>query len=124
MERASGAGGPHATTARDLVLGYIAALNAVDDAMKVAIPPLEQLADVIRLTRSHRLARSVQVGTYFYKVHGAGCRFISGNRCKIVWTSRPTGRRSSTSGGCAVTGRVCRNLLSPRIRICGLQWSC
>ncbi|MFI5675753.1 DUF6896 domain-containing protein [Streptomyces cellulosae] len=67
------------TTARDLVLGYVSALNAVDEAMRGAIPSLERLADVVGLARSHRISRTGQVGTYSYKVHGAGCRFISAN---------------------------------------------
>jgi Domain of unknown function (DUF6896) len=83
MERASGSGGPQATTARDLVLGYVAALSAVDEAVKVAIPSLEHLADVLGLVRSHRLTRSGRIGAYFYKIHGAGCRFISGNGSEI-----------------------------------------
>ncbi|MER5941588.1 hypothetical protein ABT121_30205 [Streptomyces sp. NPDC001928] len=65
--------------ARDLVLGYVRALNAIDEAMRVAIPSLERLADVVGLARSRRISRSDHVGGYFYKVHGAGCRFVSGN---------------------------------------------
>ncbi|WP_432176475.1 DUF6896 domain-containing protein [Streptomyces sp. Tue6028] len=83
MERASGARGPQPTTARDLVLGYLAALHAIDEAMREAIPPLEQLADVTGLIRTHRLARSRRVGPYFYKVHGAGCRFITGDGTEV-----------------------------------------
>ncbi|MFF3057273.1 DUF6896 domain-containing protein [Streptomyces sp. NPDC057909] len=81
--RASAAGGPHAPTARDLVIGYIDALNAVGEAMRVAIPPLEQLADVLGLVRSHRISRNGEIGTYSYRVHGAGFLFTSHNGTEI-----------------------------------------
>ncbi|MFI8951986.1 DUF6896 domain-containing protein [Streptomyces sp. NPDC053750] len=68
---------------RDLVRGYVDALNAVDEAMKAAIPSLERLADVLGLVRSRRISRSGQVGTYAYTVHGAGCRFANGNGTEI-----------------------------------------
>lgn len=83
MGRASAAGGQHAPTARDLVIGYIDALNAVGEAMRVAIPPLEQLADVLGLVRSHRISRNGEIGTHSYRVHGAGCRFTSHNGTEI-----------------------------------------
>ncbi len=41
--------------ARELVLGYVEALKAVDEAMKAAIPSLERLADVLGLVRSRRI---------------------------------------------------------------------
>ncbi|CAL9277462.1 MULTISPECIES: hypothetical protein [Streptomyces] len=64
--------------ARELVLGYVHALNAIDEAMRAAIPSLERLADVLGLVRSRRIiSRNGYVGTYSYKVHGAGCRFVS-----------------------------------------------
>ncbi|MFJ8114328.1 DUF6896 domain-containing protein [Streptomyces sp. NPDC096132] len=63
--------------ARDLVLGYVRALNAIDEAMRAAIPSLERLADVVGLARSCRISRGDHIGTYSYKVHGAGCRFVS-----------------------------------------------
>lgn len=69
--------------ARDLVLGYVRALNAVDEAMRVAIPSLEQLADVLDLARSRRISRSGHIGTYAYTVHGAGCRFVSNNGTEL-----------------------------------------
>ncbi|MFE1029284.1 DUF6896 domain-containing protein [Streptomyces sp. NPDC058818] len=69
--------------ARDLVLGYIRALNAIDEAMRVAIPSLERLADVLGLARSRRISRSGHIGTYSYTVHGAGCRFISENGTEV-----------------------------------------
>ncbi|WP_405425212.1 DUF6896 domain-containing protein [Streptomyces erythrochromogenes] len=60
------------------MLGYVDALNAVDEAVRAAIPSLERLGDVLGLIRSRRIiSRSGQVGTYFYTVHGAGCRFVS-----------------------------------------------
>ncbi|MGW0704191.1 DUF6896 domain-containing protein [Streptomyces sp. NPDC002867] len=71
------------TTARDLVIGYVDALNAAREAMRASIPPLEQLADVLGLVRSHRISRSGEAGTYFYRVHGAGCLFISQNGSEI-----------------------------------------
>lgn len=73
----------HVGAARDLVLGFVQALNAIDEAMRVAIPSLERLADVLGLARSHRISRSGQIGTYSYTVHGAGCRFVSGNGTEV-----------------------------------------
>lgn len=64
---------------RDLVLGYVHALTAIDEAMKVGIPSLERLADVLGLARSRRISRSDHIGAYSYTVHGAGCRFVSDN---------------------------------------------
>ncbi|MER5897416.1 hypothetical protein [Streptomyces sp. NPDC001876] len=70
--------------ARDLVLGYVRALKTIDEAMRVAIPSLERLADFLGLVRSRRtLSRSGHVGTYSYKVHGAGCRFVSDNGIEV-----------------------------------------
>ncbi|MDQ1005734.1 hypothetical protein QFZ82_007929 [Streptomyces sp. V4I23] len=69
--------------ARDLVLGYVRALNAIDEAMKGAIPSLERLADIVGLARSRWISRSDHVGTYSYKVHGAGCRFVSDNGTEV-----------------------------------------
>lgn len=69
--------------ARDLVLGYVRALNAIDEAMRVAIPSLERLADVLGLARSRRISRSGHIDTYSYTVHGAGCRFVSGNGTEV-----------------------------------------
>jgi hypothetical protein len=65
--------------ARDLVLRYVHALNAIEEAMRVAIPSFERLADVVGLVRSRRISRSDHIGAYSYKVHGAGCRFVSDN---------------------------------------------
>lgn len=69
--------------ARDLVLGYVHALNAIDEAMRVAIPSLERLADVLGLARSRRISRSDHIGAYFYTVHGAGCGFVSDNGSEV-----------------------------------------
>ncbi|GGT57852.1 hypothetical protein GCM10010271_71820 [Streptomyces kurssanovii] len=69
--------------ARDLVLGYVDALNAVDEAMRAAIPSLGRLADVLGLVRSRRISRSGQGGIYSYTVHGAGCRFVSDHGTEI-----------------------------------------
>ncbi|WP_437029759.1 DUF6896 domain-containing protein [Streptomyces sp. enrichment culture] len=58
--------------------------NAVDAAMRAAIPSLERLADVLGLVRSHRIvSRSGRVGTYSYSVHGAGCRFVSDDGIEV-----------------------------------------
>ncbi|WP_406364231.1 DUF6896 domain-containing protein [Streptomyces sp. NBC_01579] len=65
------------------MIGYIDALNAVGEAMRVAIPPLEQLADVLGLVRLHRISRNGEIGTYSYRVHGAGCRFTSHDGIEI-----------------------------------------
>ncbi|MFD3824189.1 DUF6896 domain-containing protein [Streptomyces sp. NPDC058625] len=69
--------------ARDLVLGHVRALNAIDEAMRVAIPSLERLADIVGLARSRRISRSGHIGTYSYKAHGAGCRFVSDNGTEV-----------------------------------------
>ncbi|MEU1405607.1 hypothetical protein ABZ471_25155 [Streptomyces sp. NPDC005728] len=70
-------------TAHDLVIGYVDALNAVGEAMRVAVPSIEQLADVLGLVRSHRISRNGEIGAYCYSVHGAGCRFTSHNGTQI-----------------------------------------
>ncbi|WP_432068607.1 DUF6896 domain-containing protein [Streptomyces sp. C10-9-1] len=70
--------------ARELVLGYVHALNAIDEAMRVAIPSMERLGDVLGLVRSRRIiSRSGHVGTYSYTVHGAGCRFVSDDGIEV-----------------------------------------
>ncbi|MFJ8212075.1 DUF6896 domain-containing protein [Streptomyces sp. NPDC096033] len=69
--------------ARELVLGYVDALNEVDEAVRAAIPSVERLADVLNLVHSRRISRSGLVGTYSYTVHGAGCRFISDNGTEV-----------------------------------------
>ncbi|MFF3327679.1 DUF6896 domain-containing protein [Streptomyces sp. NPDC002889] len=71
------------TTARDLVIGYVNALHAAVGAMRAAISPLEQLADMLHLTRSHQISRSGEAGGYSYKVHGAGCRLTSQD-CTVI----------------------------------------
>ncbi|MGW1761019.1 DUF6896 domain-containing protein [Streptomyces mirabilis] len=65
------------------MLGYVHALNAIDEAMRMAIPSLERLADVLGLARSRQISRSDHIGTYSYKVHGAGCRFVSDNGTEV-----------------------------------------
>ncbi|WP_454314584.1 DUF6896 domain-containing protein [Streptomyces phaeoluteigriseus] len=65
------------------MLGYVHALNAIDEAMRVAIPSLERLADVLGLARSRQISRSDRIGTYSYTVHGAGCRFVSDNGTEV-----------------------------------------
>ncbi|MFF3941758.1 DUF6896 domain-containing protein [Streptomyces phaeofaciens] len=71
------------TTTRDLVVGYVDALDAVAEAARTAIPSLDRLADVLGLVRSRRISRSGEIGTYSYGVHGAGCLFISHNSIEI-----------------------------------------
>lgn len=56
---------------------------AIDEAMRVAIPSLERLADVVGLTRSRRSSRSDHIDIYSYRVHGAGCRFVSDNGTEV-----------------------------------------
>ncbi|MEU0942126.1 hypothetical protein ABZ379_04890 [Streptomyces canus] len=65
------------------MLGYVHALNAIDEAMRVAIPSLERLADVLGLARSRRISRSGQAGAYSYTVHGAGWRFVCDNGIEV-----------------------------------------
>ncbi len=65
------------------MLGYVHALNAIDGAMRVAIPSLERLADVLGVARSRQISRSGHIGTYSYTVHGTGCRFVSGNGTEV-----------------------------------------
>lgn len=69
--------------ARDLVLGYVRALNAIDEAARVTIPSLERLADTLGLARSRRISRRGHIATYSYTVHGAGCRFVSANGTEV-----------------------------------------
>ncbi|WP_249025469.1 DUF6896 domain-containing protein [Streptomyces sparsogenes] len=65
------------------MLGYVRALYAINEAMRVAIPSLERLADIVGLARSRQISRSDHVGTYSYTVHGAGCRFVSDNGTEV-----------------------------------------
>ncbi|MFB7075580.1 DUF6896 domain-containing protein [Streptomyces sp. NPDC056290] len=65
------------------MLGYVGVLNANDEAKRGAIPSLERLADVLGLARSRRISRSGHIGAYSYTVHGAGCRFVSGNGAEV-----------------------------------------
>nr|WP_223179310.1 hypothetical protein [Streptomyces griseicoloratus] len=58
-------------------------MNEIDEAMRAAIPSLERLADVVGLARSRRISRSDHSGTYSYKVHGAGCRFMSDDGTEV-----------------------------------------
>ncbi|NNJ05506.1 hypothetical protein HHX38_15355 [Streptomyces sp. PKU-MA01144] len=69
--------------ARELVLGYVDALNAVDEAMRASILSLGRLADVLGLVHSRQISPSGQVGTYSYTVHGSGCRFVSDNGTEV-----------------------------------------
>jgi hypothetical protein len=70
--------------ARELVLGYVHALSAVDEAMRAAIPSLQRLADVLSLVRSWRIiSGSGHAGSYSYTVHGAGCRFVCDNGAEV-----------------------------------------
>ncbi len=74
--------------------------DAVDEAMRVAIPSLERLADVLGLARSRRISRSGHVGTYAptrFMAQGAASSATTAPRS--MSTSQPTGGKSSTSGG-------------------------
>ncbi|MFJ8855974.1 DUF6896 domain-containing protein [Streptomyces sp. NPDC102437] len=51
--------------------------------MRVAIPSLERLADVLGLARSRRISRSGQVGAHSYMGHGAGCCFVYDNGIEV-----------------------------------------
>ncbi|MFF3713007.1 DUF6896 domain-containing protein [Streptomyces phaeochromogenes] len=46
-------------------------------------PPLEWLADVVGLARSRRISRRDHIGACSYKVHGAGCRFVTDNGTEV-----------------------------------------
>ncbi len=71
-------------SARDLVLGYVHALNAIEEAMRAAIPSLERPADFLGLVRWRRIiSRSGRIGAYSYTVHGTGCCFVSDNGTEI-----------------------------------------
>jgi hypothetical protein len=108
------------------VISYIDALAAVDAAMRASIAPLEELADVIGLVRSHRISRSGEIGIYSYKVHGAGCLFTSENGTEIDVDFAADGTAvfdPSISDGCAAMGGVCLSLMTPLSRTCGPQWS-
>ncbi|MEV0093791.1 hypothetical protein [Streptomyces sp. NPDC050738] len=65
------------------MLGYVHALNAIDEAMRASIPSLERLADVLGLARSCQISRSDHIVAYSYTVHGAGCRFVSDNGTEV-----------------------------------------
>ncbi|MER8036484.1 DUF6896 domain-containing protein [Streptomyces hydrogenans] len=69
--------------ARELVLRFVRALRATDEAVRSAIPSLGRLKDVHGLVRSRRIGRSGHVGTYTYTVHGAGCRFVSDDGTEV-----------------------------------------
>ncbi|WP_330460982.1 hypothetical protein OIB37_31405 [Streptomyces sp. NBC_00820] len=71
------------TTARDLAIGYVGALHAAGEAIRTAIPSLGRLADLLGLARSRQISRDGEIGSYFYRVHGAGCRFVSRNGTEI-----------------------------------------
>ncbi|MET8639550.1 hypothetical protein [Streptomyces sp. NPDC004680] len=75
------------------------------------------MAAVLGLARSQRISRSDPIGTYFYKVQGAGCRFISGNDAGMDVDFTADGREIF----CAVMGKVCRSLLASRITTCDPQ---
>ncbi|WP_329138468.1 hypothetical protein OG552_30770 [Streptomyces sp. NBC_01476] len=65
------------------MLAYVHALNAIDEAVRAAIPSLERLADVLGLVRSRRISRSGHIGPYTCTVHGAGCRFVSDDGTEV-----------------------------------------
>ncbi|GGX14359.1 DUF6896 domain-containing protein [Streptomyces lomondensis] len=63
--------------ARDVVLGFIAALGAAGAAVRESVPSLERLADLLVLVRSGEISRKGRAGGYAYAVHGLGCRLTS-----------------------------------------------
>ncbi|MFG2926492.1 DUF6896 domain-containing protein [Streptomyces sp. NPDC048305] len=65
------------------MLAHVRALHSIDEAVRAAIPSPGRLADVLGLARSRRISRSADIGTYSYKVHGAGCRFISDDGMEV-----------------------------------------
>ncbi|NEB95368.1 DUF6896 domain-containing protein [Streptomyces bauhiniae] len=65
------------------MLGYVAALKAVDEAVLTAIPSLERPVDLLGLVRSRETARSGRLGAYSYTVHGAGCRFLGDDGTEV-----------------------------------------
>ncbi|MGW2868025.1 DUF6896 domain-containing protein [Kitasatospora sp. NPDC001225] len=95
-------------TARELVLGFLAALDRAEAALCEAVPPLERLADILAAARSGRISRSGEAGGYAYLVHGAGCRmtdqagvqidvdFIDGTAAFDLWRLRCYGRSLAT----------------------------
>ncbi|MET7541252.1 helix-turn-helix transcriptional regulator [Streptomyces sp. NPDC005507] len=82
---------PHATAARDVVMGFIDALSLAGEAMRTAFPLLEQLADVLGLARTHQISRRGEAGSYSYSVHGAGCLFTSQDGSEIDVDFEPDG---------------------------------
>ncbi|MEU6842828.1 helix-turn-helix transcriptional regulator [Streptomyces sp. NPDC046716] len=82
---------PHATAARDVVMGYIGALGSAGEAMRTAFPLLEQLSDVLGLVRTHQISRRGEAGSYAYSVHGAGCLFTSQDGSEIDVDFEPDG---------------------------------
>ncbi|MGW2656819.1 DUF6896 domain-containing protein [Streptomyces sp. NPDC001478] len=72
-----------AAAARDVVLGYVRDPNAIDEAVKAAIHSLERRADVLGPVRSRRIGRDGRIGAYSSTVHGAGCRFLSGDGTEV-----------------------------------------
>ncbi|OMI35546.1 hypothetical protein SPAR_30936 [Streptomyces sparsogenes DSM 40356] len=47
---------------KGLEFGCVHALDAINEAMRVAIPSLERLADIVGLARSRRISRSDHIG--------------------------------------------------------------
>ncbi|MFJ9774572.1 DUF6896 domain-containing protein [Kitasatospora sp. NPDC101157] len=63
------------TTARELVLGYVAELTVILAELGRNDPPAGCLTEWLVLARTRRIPRLGVVGGRLYLVHGAGCRF-------------------------------------------------
>ncbi|MEU2674495.1 hypothetical protein ABZ622_37735 [Streptomyces sp. NPDC007164] len=63
--------------ARDLVLGFVGALGAARTTVRMSVPSLHRLADLLALVHSGEISRRGEAGGYSYAVHGVGCRLAS-----------------------------------------------
>ncbi|MFJ4184654.1 DUF6896 domain-containing protein [Kitasatospora sp. NPDC089509] len=80
------------TTARGLVLGYLADLDRILTDLGRHRPPAASLVDWLYLARSRRIPQTGVVGGRLYQVHGAGCRFTGPDGVEVdVDTAGPDG---------------------------------
>ncbi|MEL5953984.1 hypothetical protein AADR41_04200 [Streptomyces sp. CLV115] len=56
------------------MLAFVDALGTARAAVRMSVPSLHRLADLLALARSGEISRRGEVGGYSYAVHGAGCR--------------------------------------------------
>ncbi|MEU4503684.1 hypothetical protein [Streptomyces sp. NPDC024089] len=68
------ASGDQVLAAQDLVLAFVGALGAARAAVRMSVPSLGQLADLLTLTHSGEISRRGEAGGHSYAVHGVGCR--------------------------------------------------